>query len=136
MTTMFSPSEVFWVKAISVGLAPMSCAKRRLRSFCCSSPKSARPSPPPFSLKAMWSASAFEQGTLIGWIAAELRYVCADAIGKSARTDGGKSDPSAAGALDNAGRADAASAAALNRNWRRSTDMTLLLKEESWYCEI
>jgi len=67
---------------------------------------------------------------LIGWIDAEFRYVCADAMGKSARTEGGKIDPSAAASYGNAGRADAASAAALKRNWRRSTDMMILRKKE------
>ena len=40
-TTMFSPSEVLEVKAISVGLAPISLPKRAFRSFCFSAPKSA-----------------------------------------------------------------------------------------------
>src|SRR5204863_2621955 len=81
----------------------------------------------------MWSASAREHGTLMGWSAAELRWVCAEAIGKSARTEGGKTDPSAA-ALDPGPESTAvpvigaASAAALRRNWRRSTDMAILQK--------
>jgi hypothetical protein len=57
---------------------------------------------------------------LIGWIEAEFRYVWADAMGKSARTDGGNTDPSA-GAFDGgpervALRAIGIAAAALRRN--------------------
>jgi len=86
---------------------------------------------------------------LIGWIDAEFRYVCADAMGKSARTDGGKIDASATVSFDRGpepppprlrrsgraalrvrGKVGAASAAALKRNWRRSTDMMILRKKE------
>ncbi len=40
MTTMFSPSEVLEVKAISLTVALINWPKRRLRSCCFSAPKS------------------------------------------------------------------------------------------------
>ncbi len=60
ITTMFSPSEVLEVKAISLGLALISCPKRFFRSAWRSLLKSARPGPAPWSRKATpsWIALA------------------------------------------------------------------------------
>ena len=60
MTTMFSPSEVLEVKAISAGVALISWPNRFFRSACRSLLKSARPGPAPCSRKATpsWIALA------------------------------------------------------------------------------
>src|SRR5437867_2709490 len=70
----------------------------------------------------MCSCSARDAGRLMGWIAAELRYVSVAAIGKSARTEGGNTSPGAE-ADEREARGAAASAAALKRNCRRSIAM-------------
>src|SRR5439155_25027715 len=70
----------------------------------------------------MCSCSARDAGRLIGWIAAEFRYVWDEEIGKSARIEAGNT-PSSEGPEEKAERPDAARAAALRRKCRRSTDM-------------
>ncbi len=69
ITTMFSPSEVFWTNAISPGFALINRANRAFSSDCSAASKSG----PPCSRASTYCWSACAAGTLSGCIAAELR---------------------------------------------------------------